>query len=555
MTAFELRNCISAFILIGSAAPGQTSVSKIPDIIVVGAGSNSLTAAAYMAKAGKNVLVLEKNARCGGGAVSVEVAPGFTHDPHATGLMTCMNNPALAQDELGLYSKFGVKFAEWGAAFTTLFDDGTILVSCRDIDKSCESIAQFSSKDAAAYRELAMRCVKFAPLLTVSAASPPPPFERFLSLLGSSPTGSELARGVFTSAYDVICSYFESEEVRLHFLKWIGEAMENPEANGTGILVYNLLALVHASGAFCCVGGTQKLTDALVKCIEHYGGTVRTRAEVIGLSVDGGRCKGVHLAGGESLTAKNAVIACIHPWNLGRMVPGLDPQIAADARAVRLSNHGAVNQQISLSCEPIFIGPHNKILRDSMVVEYMPRGNFVGMRKIYDGYRYGEIPFGHFNPLTIINSFIDKTRVPKPDNSALYLYHFAPLELAEGGLAGWEQRRQEYGDLVWQAFKKFTTNMRDEHILGRLIETPLDHHRHSGSMLNGDIFGIGTAGGQILGRRPTAALANYRVPGIAGLYLTGPFMHPGGTVTLGGRGTAMVMYQDFGIDLNSGFVI
>ena len=114
------------------------------------------------------------------------------------------------------------------------------------------------------------------------------------------------------------------------------------------------------------------------------------------------------------------------------------------------------------------------------------------MRKIYDGYKYGEIRYGHFNPLTIIHSFIDKTRVPSPEQSALYLYHFVPLQLVEGGL-------------VWDAFKKYTTNIDDHCILGRLIETPLDHHRHSGSMLNGDIFGIGSTGGQMLGRRPTPA--------------------------------------------------
>jgi phytoene dehydrogenase-like protein len=124
-----------------------------------------------------------------------------------------------------------------------------------------------------------------------------------------------------------------------------------------------------------------------------------------------------------------------------------------------------------------------------------------------------------------------------------------------GAHDAWDARRQEYGDLVWDAFKAFTTNLDDSCILGRLIETPLDHHRHSASMMHGDIFGIGTSGGQILGRRPTPALANYRLPKIAGLYLTGPFMHPGGTVTLGGRATAMVMYQDLGIDLKHGFEI
>jgi phytoene dehydrogenase-like protein len=522
------------------------------DIAVVGAGSNSLSAAAYLAKAGKKVLVLERNARCGGGVVSVEVAPGFTHDSHASGFMTCMVNPALAKDELGLKSKFGLKFAEWRAAFTTLFDDGSVLATYQDLDLTAQSIAKYSAQDAETYRELASRCVKFGPLLNAGAATPPMPFARFLGLLDSHPAGAELAAGLFNSAFDVICRYFKSIEVRTHYLKWVAEAMENPETNGTGVLLYNLLALVHGSGAYAVVGGSQRLTDALVDCIEHYGGTVRANSEVVKVSVSGGRATGVILRDGETIDAAEAVIACIHPWNLSRLIPDIDARIARDARAVRLSHHGAVNQQIALIREPEFISD-DPILRHSMVVECMPRGDLNTMRRVYDCYKYGEIPYGHFNPLLIMSSFIDKTRVPKPDQFALYLYHFAPLELAEGGLEAWDLRKQEYGDLVWEAFKKFTTNIDDSCILGRLIESPLDHHRHSASMMHGDIFGIGTAGGQILGRRPTPELSGYRVPKIDGLYLSGPFMHPGGTVTLGGRATAMVMFRDLGMDLNRAF--
>jgi phytoene dehydrogenase-like protein len=522
------------------------------DIVVVGAGSNSLSAAGYLAKAGKRVLVLEKNRQCGGGATSVEVAPGFIHDPHATGILACMGSPIIARDELGLKSKFGVEFKAWGAAFTTLFDDGAVLSTFQSIDRTAESIAQFSTRDAEAYRELGGRCVKLCALLNAAASSPPLPFARFLALLEGNEVGSELAAGLFNSAYDVVCRNFESTEVRLHYLKWIGEAMENPETNGTGILIYNLLSLVHGSPAYAIVGGTQRLTDALVRCIEQYGGTVRTEAEVVKVVVSGQRATGVVLRDGETIAARDAVLACIHPWNLGTFIPEIDARIAADARAVRLSNHGAVNQQISLKREPQFISG-DPILRDSMVVEYLPRGDFESMRRLYEGYKFGDIPYGHFNPLTIINSFIDKTRVPSPEQASLYLYHFAPMQLRDGGLDAWDARRQEYGDLVWESFKKFTTNMDDSCILGRLIETPLDHHRHSASMMQGDIFGIGTAGGQILGRRPTPALSSYRVPKIAGLYLVGPFMHPGGTLTLGGRPTAMVMYQDLGIELRRGF--
>jgi phytoene dehydrogenase-like protein len=529
-------------------------VAKTYDIVVIGGGSNSLTAAAYLAKAGKSVLVLEKNDHIGGGVVSCEVAPGFIHDPHAAAMIPCVINPAISRDELGLCSKFGLKFMEWGSAFTTLFDDGTVLATSRSIEKTAESIAQFSAKDAQTYLDFARRCVAFAPLLSAGMSTPPMPAHSFLGLLDSNPVGAELAQGFFNSAYDVICNNFESLEVRLHYLKWIGEAMENPESYGTGVLVYSLMAMVHSSGCYLIVGGSQQLSNSLGACIQHYGGEIRLESEVTKVVIANGRATGVMLAGGEHIEAKDAVIACIHPWRLKEFIPEIDDRIAADARNVRLSNHGAVNQQISLSKIPQFIS-NDPVLHDSMCLEFMHRGDFLGMRKIYDGYRYGEIPYGHFNALAIMNSLKDHSRVPSPDNCALYLYHFAPMELATGGLEGWEDKRQEYGDLVWDSFKKFTTNIDDDCILGRLIETPLEHHRHSGSMMHGDIFGIGTAGGQMMGRRPTPALANYRVPNIGGLYLAGPFMHPGGTVTLGGRATAMTMFQDMKIDLDLGFTL
>jgi phytoene dehydrogenase-like protein len=525
------------------------------DVVVVGAGSNSLTAAAYMAKAGKSVLVLEKNAHIGGGVVSVEVAPGFIHDPHAAGLIPCLTNPAISKDELGLTSKFGLEFMEWDACFTTLFDDGAVLCSRKEVDLTCESIAQFSASDAERYRAFANRCLQVGELLGIGANTPPMPFPQFLSLLeNGGELGQELSDSLFNSAYEVICRIFESTECRLHYLKWIGEAMENPEAYGTGVLVYNLVAMTHRSGSYLAKGGTQKVSDALGDCIKHYGGTIRLESPVKRILVSSGRAVGVELADGEQIKARDAVIGCIHPWRLKETVPEVDDRVADRARRTRLSNHGAVNQQVSLDRIPRFISD-DPILHKSMCLEFMPRGDFLGMRKIYDGYRYGEVPYGHFNPLTIMNSLLDHSRVPSPDQCSLYLYHFAPMELANGGLEAWDDLKQEYADHVWEAYKKYTTNIDDSCILGRLIETPLDHHRHSWNMMNGDIFGIGTAGAQILGRRPTPDLASYRVPSIDGLYLAGPQMHPGGTVTLGGRATAIVMYQDMGIDLDRGFVI
>src|SRR3954447_18812834 len=103
-------------------------MSKSYDVVVAGAGSNSLVAAAYLAAAGMSVCVLEKNSVVGGGVVSREVtAPGFKHDTHATGMILIMANPLIKNDELGLKEKFGLKFVSPEATYCTLYDDKTWL--------------------------------------------------------------------------------------------------------------------------------------------------------------------------------------------------------------------------------------------------------------------------------------------------------------------------------------------------------------------------------------------------------------------------------------------
>ena len=125
------------------------------DVIVVGGGQNSLTAAAYLAAGGLKVLVLDKNPNVGGGAVSRELTrPGFVHDTHAGQMVVIMANPLIASDELGLMSRFGLKFAKPEVSHATVFEDGTCIGTYFDVDATCRSIAKFSEEDAEAHRKL-----------------------------------------------------------------------------------------------------------------------------------------------------------------------------------------------------------------------------------------------------------------------------------------------------------------------------------------------------------------------------------------------------------------
>ncbi|MFT3666915.1 phytoene desaturase family protein [Piscinibacter sp.] len=528
-------------------------MSNTADIVVVGAGSNSLVAAAYLAKAGKSVLVLEKNEQCGGGVVSINIAPGFTHDPHASGYYLCIASPAIQHDELGLMSRFGLQWKTWEAGFGTIFDSGDSLIAYASIDRTCEDIAKFSQRDAESYRRFARECIELLPLLTKGSATPPMPTGPFITMLEGSARGRRLVDMMFRSAYDILEGLFESPELRIHMMKWVAETMEGPEVNGTGGMLVGLFGLAHTYKAHIPVGGSRAVTDALIRCIEHHGGTVRTRAEVTRVDVSGGRAVGVTLKDGETLRAKDAVIGCIHPWRLGELIPEVDREVAAAARQVKLSNHGALNQQVALSEWPRFKVGDDERWSDVLCIEFV-RKNELAVRKVFDQYRYGEIP-QHLSPLTIMNSRKDPSRAPSAGHCALYLYHFAPRVLADGGLEAWERHRQRYADAIWEEYKRYTTNIDDSKIIARHIESPLEHHRHSASMVTGDIFGIGTTMGQNMGRRPTPELAQYRVPGLDAFYLVGPFMHPGGTVNFGGRATAMRMMMDWKMDLTRSFVL
>ena len=154
------------------------------DIVVIGSGANGLTAAAYMAKAGQKVLVLERNAWFGGGVATREVvAPGFRHDLHSATHIIIQANPLIRNDELGLISKFGLKYIYPEGVFSTIFDDQTSIVSYADVDKTCQSIAKVSQRDADAYRRFAAKSQETLPLIAAGMFVPPVPQGSFWALL------------------------------------------------------------------------------------------------------------------------------------------------------------------------------------------------------------------------------------------------------------------------------------------------------------------------------------------------------------------------------------
>ena len=516
-----------------------------PDVIVVGAGHNSLLCAAYLAACGLGVLVLERNRIPGGGAVSKEVTlPGFIHDTHAVAVVHLQGHPVLKNDELKLKEQFGLKFFYPDSSFMTIFDDGDSISCYLDLDRTCAEISRYSQKDAAAYRQMAVLMNTLGPVISMSMAKPPLPFGGFISLLEQSEIGQELLLAMLRSSYDLVVERFEHPKVRLHFLKWMAEMCCSPEEKTTGMTLLFLIYTSHANPGGGVVGGTQQLTQSMIRCLEHHGGEIRSGCNVLSIVNKGGKASGVELDSGEVLTAKKAVVASIHPSNLGDMVPGLDKGLVARARTLELSTFGIFLVNAALREAPKWNA--GKAPEDCLCVNYVDYTTFEDFRRFFDDCRYG-IPPEHFCAYSSVHTQFDPTRAPSGQHT-LYLAGLVPRELREVGVEGWDAIKEQRADWMLERLARYAPNISGNNILARHVDSPMDMWRHTPSFHRGDVVGVAMFIYQFFARRPTPELSQYRVPGAEGLYLAGPFMHPGGGLTGGGRATAIRVMEDLGIN-------
>ena len=269
-------------------------MSDTYDFVVIGSGHNGLTTAAYLAKAGQKVLVLERNDWFGGGVVTKEIlAPGFKFDLHSSLHVNIQANPLILRDELQLLAKYGLKYLYPDAVYSTIFDDQTSIITYKDIDRTCESIAKISQRDADAYRRFAEMSKKIVPLVTQSLFVPAPPQGQFFALLDQSAEGQEIFRALQQSKLDICREWFESDKLIIHLLKFASETLTAPEDKGTGFILYTMPGMVYTYPIGIPVGGSGALADALIRCLKSYGCELRDKTEVAKVVVEGGRAVGV----------------------------------------------------------------------------------------------------------------------------------------------------------------------------------------------------------------------------------------------------------------------
>ena len=518
----------------------MNSITTTADIVAVGSGHNGLVAAAYLAVAGKKVLVLERNAWFGGGVVSRELTlPGFRHDQHSMSHIFIQGNPLLKNDELRLKSRYGLDYIFPDVPMMSVFEDGATLKLFRDREKSAAEIAKFSKRDADTFRTVSLQAAAWLPMIASSLYTPPAPVGATYAMFDQSREGRELWRVIQMSSHDLLCDLFEHERVRMHFARVAGENLVSPDEKATAIGIYVFLGFLEACGFGVARGGAGTLTDALIACIRDHGGEVIANADVARIQVSNGRAAGVETVDGRRFAAKDAVIAAIHPHLLGSMIEGMDSTVRAAAEATHISPAACITVHAALS-EPLRFRAREPV--DAVMVEMLP-DSYETLRRDFDELRYGQfMPY----PLLGLGSLsqFDPSRAPA-GSAILHLWDYVPYERPDG--RSWDDTKREYADRMLTHLAKFVDNI-PNCVLQSHVDSPVDMERTSPSFRRGDLHGIATATYQSGAHRPTPELGQYTVPGLDRFFLVGPFQHPGGGVFGAGRGTAMKMFEALGMD-------
>lgn len=515
------------------------------DVIIVGGGHNGLTCAAYLAKAGKQVLVLEANAQVGGFVVtdSFPGAPGFRMNTYAFEFPFRDIRPSVV-DELDL-ARFGLKWTSPDPHNTHMSPDGASFSLYRDLDRTHASMAKLSKHDADYYVSW-MR-----PIMDITYAAipylmdhPTRPSPRTVAKLAA-----RLAKGrknlltgarVLTSSPLQILDGFEREEFKAFFSMNVVTGAFRPldEPLNTSIFMY--FAFLHLFNLRRPVGGAGAFSEALAACVRDYGGEVRTSAPVDRILVEGGTAKGVRLQDGEEIRGKE-VMAAVDPTSLfTRLVQGPDvPQTTADEVSrmqVLSSGVSHFKADLAVSGRPRF--PKHDVSDEHLAgMSFTPSLDYV--QRLMAGLNRGELP--EEIPFYIaVPSILDRSLVPPGSSgeSIAVWVGAVPYDLAAGN--EWTDVKHGYLDRVVDLLEQYSPGFRDS-ILDRHAASPRDFNEpwaHKGSSRAVDL--IPSQSGPW---RPSPSLVGYRTP-IDGLWHTGHGSHPmSGTNGWPGRTAARTMLK------------
>jgi phytoene dehydrogenase-like protein len=527
------------------------------DAIVIGAGHNGLTAAAYLARAGRRVLVLERRHVIGGAAVTEEVFPGFRFS--VCSYVVSLLRPEIIR-ELEL-ARHGLEILPLDGTFTPMLN-GDYLWRVNDHARTFREIARHSRLDAEVYDEYGRAMVDMGRFAKhILAMTPPDPFSmklRELRALGDlgkrfralpeSDRANQLQL-LTMGAIDFLDQWFETDVLKATMAASgiIGTFLGVRSPGTAYVLLHHYMGDI--DGAFrswgLSKGGTGRVSESIAWAAHEAGAEIKVSAPVKNILVENGEATGVVLENGDYYLAKTVLSSVDPRLTFLKMVGAnrLPGEFVEDIQRYKFrGSSGKVN--LALDALPDFTclpgrGPHLRgAISISPSIDYMERA--------YDDAKYGRYSREPYVDI-VIPSLTDPSVAPPGKHVMSCFVQYAPYHLrtatgspaapaaVEGNGAGaasetphpWDVERDAFGDAVIDAIARFAPNIRNC-ILDRQVLTPLDLEREFG-LSEGNIFQGELTLEQLFFLRPAPGWADYRTP-IKRLYLCGSATHPGGGI-------------------------
>jgi len=520
------------------------------DVVIIGGGHNGLACAGYLAKAGLDVLVLEKRDLVGGAAVTEEPWPGYRVSS-ASYVVSLM--PPQVVRELDL-KRFGYGVSIITPDYFVPFPDGTSLTLWGDVERHAANIARFNERDAAAYVAFDRYFDRVARLLKDLLFVVPPNMNlrdlpKWAATAGRFRKWSgrdlhETVRLFTMSAADFLDEWFEDERVKgaLATQAIIG-AWCGPMTPGSAyVLMHHWIGEVdgHAGAWGWVKGGMGGISQAMARAAEAAGAEIRTSAEVDRVAINAsGRAVGVALVDG-SLVRAQRIVSCAHPVTTYLSLVGeerLPGDVVRDVKRYR-TRSGSVKLNVALSELPAFPSwdqqgdLHKGLAAVSPSVEYLERA--------WDDAKYGRMSEHPYVEVVFPTAHEPEGLAPKGKHLMLAFSQYGPYELADGS---WDDGgRDEYAARVLKALGEFAPTLESsvEHLE---VLTPRDIEERFG-LIGGNIMQGELTPDQLFSFRPIPGHGDYRTP-VAGMYLCGSGTHPGGGVMgVPGRNAASVILRD-----------
>jgi phytoene dehydrogenase-like protein len=500
-------------------------VSSAHDAIVIGGGHNGLTAAAYLAKAGLKVLVLERRHIVGGMCVTEELFPGYKFSTGA--YIVGMLRPEVIKDlEL---EKFGLEIYNYDPQAFYPFPDNKYLFFWSDLKKTLGEIERFSKKDTQAFIRYVEMCREFKELMDPLMMAPPPDLDELARELDTPEAQELLRRIMFMSVKDFTDEMFESEYVKaaISSLGILG-ARAGVMTPGTASHLYYFSVAEAAGipGAWGYVkGGMGGITQAMAKAVEHHGGLIKTNAEVKRVLVKGGQATGVELTTGERISSRVILSNADPKTTFIRLV---EPDHLDDEFKKRVQQIQCSGMYIKLLCAADELPDYKAYPGKQPGPQHVGGTNIVVsqeyLERAWDDLKYGRPSERPYIGMTI-QSVTDPGLAPLGRHTYNMDVQFAPHRLREGE---WDDVKERYADHVIDVLSEYAPNVQTA-ITQRKVLTTLDYERIFG-VTEGHPHHVEIVPWQLLSFRPVIGYSRYRTP-IKSLYLCGSGAHPGGGIT------------------------